>query len=62
MPCRQPIQNLSVKLPLRHESVDEGNEAGVMSGFYQMKHFVNDEILQTFRGFLCQFRIQPDAV
>src|SRR5438128_2526584 len=60
MPYRQTIQNLSVKLPLRHESVDEGNEAAVMSWFQQMKHFVNDEIFQTFRGFLCQFRIEPD--
>jgi hypothetical protein len=48
-------------LPAGHEEVHQGDEAGVVSGFDQVRHFVDDDVFEAFARFLGQVRIEPDG-
>jgi hypothetical protein len=46
VPDGQALQGLAVGLPFGHELVHEGDEAGVVRGFKEMDHFVDDEVFE----------------
>ena len=58
----QPVQLILVELPLWHELIHQGYEAGVMCRFKQMGHLVYDDIFETLRWFFCQVCIEADVL
>ena len=61
MPYRKAIQPFTVKPPIGHKEVHQGDEAAVVGGFEQMGHFMNDDVFEVFAGFFGQIAIEPDA-
>jgi hypothetical protein len=47
--------------PRGHELVHQGNEAGVVSGFQQVPHFVYDDVFEALPRFAGEIGIEPDA-
>lgn len=60
MPHRQPVQLVPVKLPLRHEPFHEGHETVVVGMFDEVRHLMNEDVLETFKGFPGEVGIQAD--
>lgn len=56
-----PIQLVLEQSPTWQKGIQQSFEAGIMSGFQQMKHFMNNDVLQEFRGFFGQLGIEADV-
>ena len=48
----QSIQRLAMHWPLGEEVVHEGDEAGVVGGFEEMHHFMDDDVFEALARFL----------
>lgn len=57
----QPVQHFSVKLPLRHELLHQGDEAPIVSAFEEMHHLMNHNVFEAFARFLRKFSVEPNA-
>lgn len=55
-----PIQLVLERSPTWQKGIQQSFEAVIMGGFQQMEHFMNNDVLQEFRGFLGQFGIEAD--
>lgn len=57
---RQPVQDLAVGLPPRHELIHQSHEAGVVTGFEQVSHLVDDNVFEAFDRLSSQIGIQSN--
>lgn len=48
-------------LPLGHELVHEGDEAGVVRGLQKVHQFVDDEVFKTLGRFLGEVGVEADG-
>jgi len=42
--------------------IHEADESVPVIGLQEMNEFVNHDVLETFQGFLCEFRVHPDSL
>ena len=61
MPHRQPVEDLPAGLPLGHEMVHQGDEAGVVGGFQQVDHLVNHDVFEALPGLLREIGVEADS-
>lgn len=61
MPYGEAIQQFPAKPPVGNEEVHQSDEAAVVGGFPQVRHFMYDDVFETFAWFLRQIGIEPDA-
>jgi hypothetical protein len=55
------VELISPQLPLGHELVHVGSKALVVMALQQVRHLVQDDIVEALWRFLDQFQVQPDA-
>jgi hypothetical protein len=61
MPNGQAVEDLTMELPLGQETVHEGDETGVVLGFQEMNHLVDDDVFEAFTGFFGQIGVEADG-
>lgn len=57
----QSVQHIPAKLPLGHELIHQGHEAGIVRWFNQVNHFVNDYVFKTLPRLLGEVSIQANC-
>src|ERR1700675_1877625 len=61
MSQRSGIQLFSNQAPIRNELIHQCGVAFVVASFNQVDHLMGHNIFEALRGFLCEFKIQPNA-
>src|SRR5438093_8192850 len=56
----EAIQSLPTEFPLRHESVHERDEAGVVGRLQQMNQFVENNVFQTLGWLLGELSVEAN--
>lgn len=61
MPDWQAVKTLPQMFPVGEMQVHQASEAGVVGGFLDVDHFVDDEIFQALGRFLGEVSVEPDC-
>lgn len=57
----QAVKHVAILPPLRNMGVHQGNKAGIVRCFKQMRHFVDDDIFQALGRLLGEIGVQANA-